>query len=96
MVLSQPPNLNNIIKKGCVEGVKNGIIFFFFAFLLTRPLAWARILGMSLSSIWSLYLAIFSKFLPWTNYFNVLSNVLYLTASYKKEIPLPSLDDYIK
>ena len=90
-------NFHWLLRDGYVEGIKNGWIFFFFSFLLTRPLAWARWLGIASSISWSLYLAIFGKFLPWTNYFNVLANLLYVTASLnrtqKKE--LPSIDCFL-
>jgi hypothetical protein len=81
-------------------------IFFFCAFLLTRPLLWKRLGAVGISSIWyasshlisrqfhrlhnssgfrSFYLAHSYHLWPWTNYFNIMSNLIYLTA-YQRDI----------
>eukprot|EP01132_Coremiostelium_polycephalum_P003314 gene3314-4153_t len=55
-------------------------IFFVSSFLLARSTAWKRQLGLSLCTLYSLYLAFFPQYLPWTNYFNVFTSLLYITA----------------
>jgi hypothetical protein len=86
--------MKRILLDGVIAGTKHGIIFVVFSFFLTRPVAWCRVLGVLASSSWSLYLATFYNFLPWTNYLNVLCNMLYITASRKNVRPLPSIDAY--
>ena len=48
--------------------------------MLSRNSAWIRHFSLALTSSYSLYLAIFSHFLPWTNYFNMFANLIYLTS----------------
>lgn len=76
------------------EGIKRGAIYILFSFFLTRPLVWCQILGVLLSSSWSVYMASVYKFMPWQNYSNLIFNLLYLTTSYQKQKPLPSLEIY--
>ena len=75
--------------------MKQGAIFVFFSFLLTRPFSWVRTLGVLSASSYSFYLAVFRQFLPWQNYSNVFFHILLLTTSYKKLKPLPSLQEYL-
>lgn len=51
--------------------------------------------GLGVTTLYSLYLAIFSHYLPWTNYFNIFSNLLYITASWNSAGEAASIHDFI-
>ncbi|PRP83602.1 hypothetical protein PROFUN_08328 [Planoprotostelium fungivorum] len=73
-------SLRKILTEGGVKAISKSWVFFAGAFLLTRTRSWKRHLGLALTTAYSLYLALFSRFLPWTNFFNMFANVLYITA----------------
>jgi len=74
-------SLNSILYEAIMKATKKSWIFFFAAFLLTRHVDWKRHFGLTISTSYSLYLAMFSHFLPWTNYFNMFANLLYITST---------------
>lgn len=74
-------SLNSILYEAVMKATKKSWIFFFAAFLLTRHVDWKRHFGLTISTSYSLYLAMFSHFLPWTNYFNMFANLLYITST---------------
>jgi len=76
----QQNSLNAILYEGYMKAISKSWVFMFAALLLTRRDAWKRNMGLALSSWYSLYCAIFSHYLPWTNYFNLFANLLYVTA----------------
>ncbi|EGG22739.1 hypothetical protein DFA_04869 [Cavenderia fasciculata] len=43
---------------------------------------WKRQAALVASTTYSLYLAFFPQYLPWTNYFNVFASLLYITAAW--------------
>lgn len=62
-------------------------MFIFGSLLLTRGATWKRYIGLGMTTLYSLHLAIFTHLLPWTNYFNVFSNLLYITAAWTFSTP---------
>lgn len=68
-----------------MKAISKSWVFFVGALLITRSVSWKRHFGLALTTSYSLYLAIFSHFLPWTNYFNMFSNLLYITAAWTSE-----------
>jgi len=85
-----------LMYEGFVNAAFRSILFFFSTYLLTRKVTWVRNLGFVTSTAYSLYLAFFSRFMPWTNYFNIFANVLYITArlNYSSTL-IPSLTEFI-
>jgi len=85
-----------IMYEGFVNATFRSVLFFISTYLLTRKVTWLRNLGFVLSTAYSLYLAFFSRFMPWTNYFNIFANVLYITArlNYSSNL-IPSFTEFI-
>jgi len=79
--------LNKLLYEGFMKAISKSWVFFAGAMLITRSVSWKRHIGLGLTTSYSLYLAIFSHFLPWTNYFNMFSNLLYITAAWTNEEP---------
>jgi len=75
-------SLNKILYEGYMKAISKSWVFFLGSLLLTRTSPWKRYFGLGLTTTYSLYLAIFSNFLPWTNYFNMFSNLLYISATW--------------
>jgi len=80
LVPKQNSSLNKILYEASMKAISKSWVFFVGTFLLTRTTSWRRHFGLGLTTCYSLYLAIFSHFLPWTNYFNMFANLLYITA----------------
>jgi len=78
-------SLNKLLYEGYMKAISKSWVFFVGALLITRSVSWKRHVGLALTTSYSLYLAIFSHFLPWTNYFNMFSNLLYITAAWTSE-----------
>jgi len=78
-------SLNKLLYEGCMKAISKSWVFLVGALLITRSISWKRHIGLGLTTSYSLYLAIFSHFLPWTNYFNIFSNLLYITAAWTSE-----------
>lgn len=91
VVLAPPPlkqqqfSLNKILYEAYMKAISKSWIFFIGSYLITRN-SWKRHIGIGLTTVYSLYLAIFSHFLPWTNYFNMFSNLLYITTTWTYNI----------
>jgi len=95
---SQSTNsLNKILYDGYMKAITKSWVFFFGALLSTRNVSWKRYAGLGLTTSYSLFLAISSNFLPWTNYFNIFSNLLYISASWTttKASQASALGDFI-
>jgi len=91
---NQQHPLNKLLYEGYAKAISKSWVFFFGALMLTRNVSWKRHIGLSLTTSYSLYLAIFSQTLPWTNYFNMFANLLYLTSSvWNSPDPQPELFD---
>jgi hypothetical protein len=57
-------------------------VFFLATLLLTSSQDWKRNLGITISSGASVWFAFRKEFLPWTHYFNLFSNMLYVSAKW--------------
>jgi hypothetical protein len=77
---SSVQSLKTIFYDASMCAISKSWVFFFGGMLITRPASWKRNIGLILTTAYSLYLAIFSQFLPWTNYFNMFANLLYISA----------------
>jgi len=89
--------LNKLLYEGYMKAISKSWVFFAGALLLTRNVSWKRYAGLGLTTSYSLFLAISSNFLPWTNYFNIFSNLLYISASWttNKALQASTLSDFI-
>jgi len=91
-----PESIVRMFAQGFGAAFRNSSLFFISALMLSRQSGWSRAIGSSVGSFWSLYLAVMSDFHPWANYFNVLANLLYLTAAYNNNpgVSVPTLREY--
>eukprot|EP01133_Synstelium_polycarpum_P008674 gene8674-10186_t len=75
-------HISLLLLESISNAARKSWIFFLASFLLSRNSAWKRQSGLLASTVYSLYLAFFPQYLPWTNYFNVFASLLYITAAW--------------
>ncbi|ELR24274.1 uncharacterized protein ACA1_169720 [Acanthamoeba castellanii str. Neff] len=90
--LSKRATFNKLFTKGYMFAIRHSWVFLLSSYLITRKGArrWA---GLIASTCYSVYLAFFTDTVPWTSYFTIFANLLYITACLKgmndgeKEVP---------
>lgn len=88
-------NMALLVSEAAVCALRRSAPFWLASFLLMRSASWKRMTGILVSSAWSLYLALFSKFLPWSNYLNFFANFVYVTCAFNSSSSdVATLKDY--
>ncbi|KAF2077033.1 hypothetical protein CYY_001665 [Polysphondylium violaceum] len=75
-------HISLLLLESIANAARKSWLFFFSSFLLTRSTPWKRQSGLFICTFYSLYLAFFPQYLPWTNYFNIFASLLYVTAAW--------------
>jgi hypothetical protein len=80
--LSKRATFNKLFTKGYMFAIRHSWVFLLSSYLITRKGArrWA---GLIASTCYSVYLAFFTDTVPWTSYFTIFANLLYITACLK-------------
>jgi hypothetical protein len=91
---SRPKTFNKLFNKSYIFAIRHSWVFLLSAYFINKK-GFRRWAGLIASTCYSVYLTFFTNTMPWTSYFTIFANLLYITACLKgmtdSENEVPSL-----
>eukprot|EP01113_Clastostelium_recurvatum_P046588 TRINITY_DN8186_c0_g1_i2.p1 TRINITY_DN8186_c0_g1~~TRINITY_DN8186_c0_g1_i2.p1 ORF type:complete len:203 (+),score=34.19 TRINITY_DN8186_c0_g1_i2:76-684(+) len=89
-------DFNHLVLETALNAARKSWLFLVASLLLSSHSPLKRQTGLYASTAYSLYLVFFEKFLPLTNYFNIFTNLLYITVAWNSRKPGTSFRNFLK